>query len=531
MKLNSKAFANRKQWYDGGFSIPEYDRTSMRIATQKEPMWVHFGAGNLFRAFPALCQHWLLNEGLSDRGIIVVDNSDMVEKIFRPHNELSLTVSLCGDGSIEKTVVGSIAESVRLLEDSKRVEEIFSKPSLQFVSFTITEKGYCLTDPSGNYKEDVAHDRAAGPQFCVSYMGRVAAMLHCRYRKGAAPIAMVSMDNCSHNGDKLKASILDFAKAWEENEVCESGFLSYIADEKRVSFPWSMIDKITPRPDAEVCKLLLESGFEDIEGIVTKRGTYVAPFVNAEKCQYLVIEDSFPNGRPPLEKAGVFFTDRKIVERAERMKVNTCLNPLHTALAVFGCLLEHTKISEEMKDEDLRRLVERIGYDEGLPVVDDPGIFSPKDFLEEVLQQRFTNPFLPDTPQRIACDTSQKIPVRFGETLKAYLTRELDLRNLKLIPFVFAGWCRYLLGIDDAGKAFEISPDPLLPMLRDTLAGVKLGSKPVPGLLKPILSNTDIFGIDLYATPFAAQIEKDFWTMVQAPGNVRKLLHSKVTEQ
>lgn len=71
MKLNSKSFVNRKQWYDNGFSIPEYDRTSMRIATQKEPMWVHFGAGNLFRAFPALCQHELLNAGLSDRGIIV----------------------------------------------------------------------------------------------------------------------------------------------------------------------------------------------------------------------------------------------------------------------------------------------------------------------------------------------------------------------------------------------------------------------------------------------------------------------------
>lgn len=280
-----------------------------------------------------------------------------------------------------------------------------------------------------------------------------------------------------------------------------------------------------------MCKLLQESGFEDVEGIVTKRGTYVAPFVNAEKCQYLVIEDSFPNGRPPLEKAGVFFADRKTVERAERMKVNTCLNPLHTALAVFGCLLGHTKISEEMKDADLRRMVERIGYDEGMPVVDDPVIFSPRDFLNEVLQQRFTNPFLPDTPQRIACDTSQKIPVRFGETLKAYLTRELDLRNLKLIPFVFAGWCRYLLGIDDEGNAFEISPDPLLPMLRGVLADVKIGSEPVPGLLKPILSNSDIFGIDLYVTPFAAQVEKDFWTMVQSTGNVRKLLHQKVMEE
>ena len=105
------------------------------------------------------------------------------------------------------------------------------------------------------------------------------------------------------------------------------------------------------------------------------------------------------------------------------MKVTTCLNPLHTALAVYGCLLGYTLIADEMKDPDLKRLVERIGYTEGLPVVTDPGIIRPEAFLKEVLEQRLPNPFMPDTPQRIACDTSQKVPIRFGETV--HLLRNL----------------------------------------------------------------------------------------------------------
>lgn len=121
-----------------------------------------------------------------------------------------------------------------------------------------------------------------------------------------------------------------------------------------------------------------------------------------------MIEDSFPNGRPPLEKAGVYFTNRQTVENSERMKVQTCLNPLHTALAIFGCLLGYKTIYEEVKDGCLKKLIEKIGYEEGLPVVVDPKIIDPKEYLKEVIEERFPNPYIPDAPQRIATDTSQK---------------------------------------------------------------------------------------------------------------------------
>ena len=233
---------------------------------------------------------------------------------------------------------------------------------------------------------------------------------------------------------------------------------------------------ILSRPDVSVEKILLADGVEELDPVITSKNTYVAPFVNAEETEYLVIEDDFPNGRLDLTKGGLMFTDRDTVDTVEKMKVCTCLNPLHTCLAIFGCVLGYNKISDEMKDEELVKLVETVGYKEGLPVVVNPGILDPKEFIDTVLKVRVPNPFMPDTPQRIATDTSQKLAIRFGETIKAYASAEdRDVADLKLIPLVFAGWFRYLMAIDDAGNAFELSPDPLLDTVCPYVEGFKLG--------------------------------------------------------
>ena len=283
-----------------------------------------------------------------------------------------------------------------------------------------------------------------GPNAPIHAMGVTAALLYERYKAGAAPIAMVSMDNCSHNGAKLKAGVTEIADAWAEKGLVEKEFIEYLKDEEKVSFPWSMIDKITPRPAKEIEVQLEELGIEEMAPVVTSKNTYIAPFVNAEIPQYLVIEDRFPNGRPALEKAGVYMTDRETVNMTERMKVTTCLNPLHTALAVYGCLLGYKSIADEMKDKDLVALIEHIGYDEGMPVVTDPGIIKPMDFIKEVVEERLPNPFIPDMPQRIATDTSQKVSIRFGETIKSYMARpDMDASSLTYIPLALAGWLRY----------------------------------------------------------------------------------------
>ena len=259
------------------------------------------------------------------------------------------------------------------------------------------------------------------------------------------------------------------------------------------------------------------------------KNTYVAPFVNAEECEYLVIEDWFPNGRPELEKGGIMFTDRETVDKVEKMKVCTCLNPLHTTLAVYGCLLGYEKISEEMKDEELKKMVERIGYVEGLPVVVNPGVLDPKEFIDTVLNVRIPNPFMPDTPQRIATDTSQKLAIRFGETIKNYIASEdKDLANLKLIPMVFAGWMRYLMAINDNGEKFELSPDPLLDTVCPIVAGIKLGDTDVEETIKPLLTNKAIFGVDLYEVGLAELTVQYFTELIAGPGAVRNTLKKYV---
>lgn len=300
-------------------------------------------------------------------------------------------------------------------------------------------------------------------------------------------------------------------------------------DPEKVSFPWSMIDKITPRPDESVEEILRKDGIEELEPIITSKNTYVAPFVNSEECEYLVIEDAFPNGRPQLEKGDLMFTERETVDKVEKMKVCTCLNPLHTTLAVFGCLLGYDKISEEMKDPELKRLVEIIGYEEGLPVVVDPKILDPKEFIDTVLNVRIPNPFMPDTPQRIATDTSQKLPIRFGETIKAYqASDELDVSSLEQIPLVFAGWIRYLMGIDDNGKEFAISPDPLLDTLRPYVAELSLGQATDGECLRPILENAAIFGVNLYEAGLSGKVIDDLNEMLQGIDAVRNTLKERV---
>ena len=114
-----------------------------------------------------------------------------------------------------------------------------------------------------------------------------------------------------------------------------------------------------------------------------------------------------------MELGGVLYTDRETVDKVERMKVCTCLNPLHSNVH-FMDASGYSLISEEMKDEDIRGLITKLGYIEAMPVVIDPGVLKPADFIKAVLEQRLPNPFMPDAPQRIVTDTSQKLPIRFG---------------------------------------------------------------------------------------------------------------------
>ena len=531
MKVNLTSLRDTAAWEQAQVKLPAFVIAAMRETTGKTPVWVHFGAGNIFRAFIAALQQRLLDSGDAEYGIIAADTFDVdnIRMIYGGYDNLTMSVTLNADATIDKEIIASVAEALVAKPEEKadwnRLLDIFAAPSLQIVSFTITEKGYALRQMNGEYLPAVAEDLKEGPGAPRHAMTIAAALLYHRYLNGKAPVAVVSMDNCSHNGEKLRNSISEVAKAWRNNGRVAADFVAWLNDETQVAFPWSMIDKITPRPAPAVEKMLADAGIEDMAPVRTPRGTFVAPFVNAERPQYLVVEDRFPNGRPPLEKAGVYFTSRDIVNRTERMKVTTCLNPLHTALAVYGCLLGYTLICDEMKDGDLVKLVRRLGYTEGLPVVTDPGILSPRAFIDEVVEQRLPNPFMPDAPQRIATDTSQKVGIRFGETIRSYAAEGRSMDQLIALPLVVAGWLRYLLGVDDAGNAMPLSSDPLLEELQKQLQGIEVGKpESVGGRLVPILSNAMIFGSDLTQTPLAERIETYFREEITGPGAVRTTL-------
>ena len=528
MRVSEEDIKDKAFWNVKGYQIPKFDRKDMIHNTKKYPTWIHFGGGNIFRAFIAELSQQLLDMEIEKTGIIVASGRDSVMQVYRAHDNLCLSVTLKSDGTISKKVLGSIVQSLVMeteCEDWEELKRIFSQKSLQMASFTITEKAYKLKTSDGKYLPQVLEDFQKGWNCPQSYMGKIAALCLERYKHGAYPMALVSMDNYSRNGLQLFEAVRAYAQMWVEKRAVDFGFLEYVEDSRCLSFPWTMIDKITPSPDESVKKILAKDGIEELDIVKTEKNTNSAVFVNAEETGYLVIEDLFPNGRPSLEKAGVIFADRKTVDKTEKMKVCTCLNPLHSALAIFGCLLGYTYIWKEMQDPDLRELVWKIGY-EGLPVVKDPGILNPGVFLETVITERFSNPFIPDSPQRIAMDLSQKIPVRFGKTLEAYLEDpQKNVRSLTYIPLVFAGYLRYLMGLDDEGKIMEISPDPLKNMLTNQMKEICLGEKKIPHkVVYPILSDKQIFGYDLYKIGLGDKTEKYFYEMIQAPGAVRKTL-------
>lgn len=516
---------NREAWLSAGFDLPVFDLDAVEQQTKAHPTWLHIGPGNIFRAFPALHVQQLINEGLHDTGIIACKTYDeeSIKTAFTPYDNLTCVVTLLSDGEKKMAIAATLVEVLGLSSERARLTDVFISPSLQLVSFTITEKAYQTHDANGQVLPQIQQELNGNPDEVVSVPALVAALLNKRYQANAQPLALVSMDNCAYNGDLLKKSVIFVANAWLDRGIITKDLIDYL--ENSITFPITMIDKITPLPSQDISNHLKTMGYTDFEIKTTAKNTPVATFVNAEETGYLVIEDLFPNGKPPLEKCGIIFTDRETVVNIEKMKVGACLNPLHTIIAIFGSLLGYTSVSQSMKNEGLVKLIKTAGYTEALPHVPDPGVISPQDFIDTVINKRFPNPFIPDTPQRIATDTSLKIPVRFGEVLKTMRSKGSDLLQLVAIPFFIAGWFRYLMQINDEGQKFELSPDPMLHELIPIFSAYQLGQN---NLFNPktieLLQNKAIFGIDLVACGLATKIQAYFDLLTEKPGAIHQAL-------
>lgn len=537
MKLSLEGIKNSSDWEAADIALPGYDVEKASCKAQEAPRWAHFGIGNIFRIFIGSIADGLLENGELDTALTCVEtfDYDVVDKIYRPFDNLGLSVVLNTDGTRDYKVLGAFGEAVKAQstdpEQWNRLKEIFVSPSLQLVSFTITEKGYALANAEGKYLPYVQADIDHGPDRATGAMPIVTSMLLERYKKGGTPLALVSMDNCSQNGSLLRSSVLTMTEEWLKRGYVDQGFADYVEDEDKVSFPWTMIDKITPRPNPVIAADLKALGVEDMEPVETSKRTYIAPFVNGEDPQYLVIEDHFPNGRPALEKGkGVYLGSRDTVNKSERMKVTALLNPVHSAIAPLGVLLGEEYFATLINhDPKLMKLAKMVAYDEGMPMVPDPGILSPKNFADELFQLRFVNEYLLDTNLRIVTDESQGLGVRFGETIKAYTAKYGSAERLTAIPLGIAGWLRYMLGVDDQGNSYTLAPDPMAEELTRAFQDIVIGNpETLKDQLKPILSNEKIFFADLYKNGLGEKIEGFFREMIAGKGAVKATIYKYI---
>ncbi|GAA1858325.1 mannitol dehydrogenase family protein [Brevibacterium marinum] len=528
LALDSDSFDRFDEFSAAGFRVPQFDPRVMRKATTAAPTWVHLGAGNFFRSVHAIVAQAMLDGG-HETGIVLANLRDhTVVENSRRTDDLFVNVVMNADGTIDPALIASVAESAQLASDAAtgwdRMSAVFRQSSLQLVTLTITEKGYQTVDASGEALPEIADDVDCGPARNRTAIPALASLLLTRFHAGGTPIALMSTDNFSDNGDRLAQAVRSIADLWVASGQAPAEFADYVSDRQRVAYPSTMVDRITPSPSPAVAAMLAERGLIGADVRERSGGGPLASFSNTESTSYLVVEDDFPNGRPPFELAGVLVGDRELVSRADRMKVCTCLNPLHTAMAVVGCLLGFTRIAHMMDDCDIRALVEGVGRHEGLPVADTPSGLDPAAFLAEVIDVRLPNPGLPDSPQRIATDTSQKLGIRFGETIRRHVDVG-DAQHLTWIPFAIAAWVRYLLGVDDDLAPFERSPDPLLPAIDNRLKGMRIGDPETASSARDLLADEAIFGVDLVSVGLAPTVEGHLGAMLAGAGAVRRTLH------
>ena len=527
MKLTLEGLKDRAAWEAAGISMPSYNVEEAIRKAKEAPRWVHFGIGNIFRVFIGGIADGMLENGSLDRGLTCVEtfDYDLVDKIYVPYDNLGISVILNSDGTREYRVLGSMAETVKAQntdpEQWNRLKEVFRSKDLQMVSFTITEKGYALTASDGTFFPFVQADIDNGPEKATHAMAILTAMLYERFKDGGVPVTLVSMDNCSLNGKMLKKSVETMTDAWLAKGYLSEEFAAWVKDENKVSFPITMIDKITPRPSEAIAKDLEDLGIENMMPVITAKRTYIAPFINAEKPQYLVIEDRFPNGRPELEKGfGVYLGDFDTVNKAERMKVTALLNPVHTATGPVGVVLGYDLYAGMLNSVPvMMKMARYVVYGEGMDVVPNPGILSPEAFANELFTDRFPNMYLGDTNLRLATDASQGLGVRFGETIKAYAAKYGSAERLIAIPLGIAGWLRYMVGIDDEGNTYELAPDPMVPEITEAFKDIVVGRpETLKDQLKPILSNENVFFVDLYKAGLGEKIEGMFREMIAGKG-------------
>lgn len=414
-------------------SSPRYDRGALKSGI------LHIGVGNFHRAHEEAYTDALLNldPAQNDWGITGAMLLPSDEALYNALNEQKgqYTLTACApDGSREVRRIGALTN---VLWAPRHAEEILAKiadPDTRIISMTITEGGYNIDKETGEFdlKNEAIRRDLSGEALPRTVFGFVAEGLRRRMKGGDLPVTIMSCDNLQHNGDVARRAFTAYFEALDPE-------LARWA-EKNVTFPNSMVDRITPATTpADVERLNSENGTDD------KAPVYCEDFIQ------WVIEDKFASTRPEWERVGVQFTDD--VSPYENMKLSL-LNASHTLLSYPSFLMGYRRVDEAMNDPLVAGLVRDFMNKDITPYVPAPqGV--DLDEYKETLVRRFANPAVSDQVGRLCYDGLSKFPVYVVPNLAKMID---DGKDLTRVAFLLAAYRHYLkYRRDDLGHEFEVA--------------------------------------------------------------------------
>ena len=409
-----------------------YDRKKIKAGI------LHIGVGNFHRAHEEFYTNLLLeDEDQQEWGIcgaMLLPGDERLYKILEKQGgEYTLTV--CGrDGRDEVYRIGSLTELIWGVENPEKVLGKIADKDIRIITMTITEGGYNIEKSTGEFildNEDIRHD-LQNPQTPKTVFGFVAEGLRKRKAAGNGPVTILSCDNLQHNGNTARKAFSAFVKAQDPELAAWM--------EQNVTFPNSMVDRITPatRP-------------EDIVRLNGKNGTDDEAPVYCEDFIQWVIEDNFIAGRPAWERVGAEFTSD--VTAYENMKLSL-LNASHTLLSYPSFLSGYRKVDDAMHDERIAAFVRTFMDKDITPYVPAPGN-TDLGLYKKTLIERFGNRTVSDQIARLCFDGISKFPVYVMPNLIKMIRDNADLTRVAYLIAAYRHYLKYRT--DDNGASFEIA--------------------------------------------------------------------------
>jgi D-arabinitol 4-dehydrogenase len=385
---------------------------------------LHLGLGSFHRAHQALYMHQLQQTGdqrwALAGGNIRPDMTETIDALIAQGGAYTLeTVTPTNQRTY--TRITSIKTIVPYCPDLHRLIDIGADASTRIISFTVTEAGYYLDAKDRldlnfpDLQADLASARAGRPGSTI--YGALTAILRQRRAANAGAVTLLNCDNLRHNGDRARTGLAQFIEL-----IGDSALLQWVTS--HTSSPNAMVDRITPRPTPAVReRVKAATGIDDAAALM------------GESFIQWVIEDNFIAGRPAWENVGVEMV--KSVQAYEEAKIRL-LNATHSCIAWAGTLVGYTYIHEGTHDPVIRQFAYDYVTEDAIPVLQP----SPIDLEQyrDVVLDRFGNPAIADTNQRVAMDGFSKIPGFIAPTIRERLAQNASIASVAILPALFLAY-------------------------------------------------------------------------------------------